>query len=359
MKVLAVTGPSGGHIFPALSFLDALKDKDKKIDMLLAVPSMSVKNQIPLDAYKVKYLSFSPIKFSLDFANLIAISRFLKGTWESLFLLIEFRPDIVVGFGTIDCLPMLLLAWMMRVKTLIHEQNLLPGRANRVLARFTDRIAVSFEQTKEHLKAHREKIILTGNPLRKELTRIDKFKALSFFGFKEDKLTVLIMGGSQGSHHINETFLKTLSSLPDRFRLQVIHITGSKDYGLISDGYRDLNVNAKVFGFLNAMQYAYNACDLVVSRAGATSVTEIMFFSLPAILIPYPYAYRHQLNNARVLEKMGAAIIINDDDLDSDLLAKNIESLIQRPDKLKDMRSYYNGVLNLSAAELLVKEAMS
>jgi UDP-N-acetylglucosamine--N-acetylmuramyl-(pentapeptide) pyrophosphoryl-undecaprenol N-acetylglucosamine transferase len=359
MRILVVTGSSGGHIFPALSFLDTLKDRHKNIDTILAVPSRSIKNQIPLDTYKVKYLSFSPIEFSLNFGNLIAISRFLKGSLESLFLLLEFRPDIVVGFGTIDCVPLLLLAWIMRVKTLIHEQNVLPGRANRLLARFTDRIAVSFEETSKYLKDYTKKLILTGNPIRQELERIDKFKALSFFGFKEDKLTVLVMGGSQGSHRINERFLEAISMLPDRFRLQIIHITGIKDYASIKDRYRNLNVNAKVFSFLNAMQYAYSACDLVVSRAGATSITEIIFFNLPAILIPYPYAYKHQLNNARVLERRGCAFIINDEELDKNILMERIELLMDNPKELKDMRYSYAPFLIHNASDLLVNEVIS
>lgn len=359
MKVLVVAGSSGGHIFPALSFLDTLKDKYKKTDALLAVAKRARKSRIPLDNYKVKYLSFSPLEFSFNFKNIVAILEFFRGSLESIFIMLEFRPDIVVGFGTIDCVPLLLLAWVMRLKTLIHEQNVSPGRANRLLARFADRIAVSFEETQEYLKDYRRKIILTGNPIREELKKIDRLEALNFFGFKEDKLTILVMGGSHGSHRINAGFLKAVSMLSDASRLQVIHISGIEDYESVKDGYKNLNVNSGVFVFLNAMQYAYSACDLVVSRAGATSITEIMFFGLPAILIPYPYAYRHQLNNARALEKTGAAIIINDDDLDSDLLAKNIGSLMQRPDKLRDMRSCYNGVLNLCAAELLVKEAMS
>lgn len=359
MKILVVTGTSGGHVFPALSFLDTLKDKYKRIDTLLVVTKRVRKSWIPLDNYKVRYLSFSPIEFSFNFRNIVAILRFFKGSLESIFIMLEFRPDIVVGFGTIDCVPLLLLAWVMRLKTLIHEQNVSPGRANRLLARFADKIAISFDQTQEYLKDYRKKIILTGNPIRKELKKIDRRQALNFFGFKEDKLTILVMGGSHGSHRINAGFLKAVSLLSDTHKLQSIHITGIKDYELIKDGYKNLNVNSGVFIFLNAMQYAYSACDLVVSRAGATSITEIMFFGLPAILIPYPYAYKHQLNNARALEKMGAAIIINDNDLDSDLLGKNIESLIERPDKLKDMRSCYNGVLKLCAAELLVKEAIS
>lgn len=359
MKVLVVAGASGGHIFPALSFLDTLKDKHKEVDTLLVVPKRTKISPIALDSYKVKYLSFYAIGFSFNFRNLIAILKFFKGSLESAFIILGFRPDIAVGFGTIDCVPLLLLAWIFRVKTLVHEQNVLPGRANRLLARFTDRIAISFEQTQEYLKDYRKKIVLTGNPIRQKLKRIDKFKALSFFEFNEDKLTILVMGGSLGSQRINAGFLKAISKLCDTVKLQVIHITGIKDYELIKDRYKNLNVNSRLFGFLNAMQYAYSACDLVVSRAGATSITEIMFFGLPAILIPYPYAYRHQLNNAKMLERKGCAVIIKDEELDKDILRDRIKLLMDNPEKLKDMQFGYTPLPMQNASELLVNEVIS
>ncbi len=359
MRVLVVTGASGGHIFPALSFLDTLKDKHKETDTLLVLPKRSRKSLILLDAYKVKYLSISPIEFSFNLRNLIAVLTFFKGSLESIFIMFEFRPDIVVGFGTIDCLPLLLLAWIFRVKTLIHEQNVLPGRANRLLARFSDRIAISFEETREHLKAHEKKIVLTGNPIRKELERIDRIKALGFFGFKEDKLTILVMGGSLGSQRINGAFLKAVSLLSDTSKLQAIHIAGIKDYELMKARYKNLNIDSRVFGFLNAMQYAYSACDLVVSRAGASSITEIMFFGLPAILIPYPYAYKHQLNNAKVLERKGCAFIIKDEELDENILGDRIELLMNKQGKLKSMRSGYPPELTCNASDLLVNEVIS
>lgn len=359
MRVLVVTGASGGHIFPALSFLDTLKDKHENIDTLLVVPKRAREVRIPLDSYIVKYISISPVKLSFNFRNFVAILRLFKGSLESIFIMFGYRPDIVVGFGAIDCVPLLLLAWIFRVKTIIHEQNVLPGRANRLLARFTDRIAISFEETKEYFSDFKKKIVLTGNPLRRELKMIDKVNALSFFGLKEDKLTILVMGGSQGSQRINAGFLKAISVLRDTSKLQAIHITGIKDYELIKDGYKDLNVDSRVFGFLNAMQYAYSACDLVISRAGATSIAEIIFFGLPAILIPYPYAYKHQLNNARALERKGCAFIIKDEELDKNILMDRIELLMDNPEKLKSMHSSDTHMLIQNASEILVKEAIS
>jgi len=359
VKILAITGSSGGHIFPALGFLDTLNNKHKDIDILLVLPKKSITNQIGSSKNKPKYISISSVRLSLDFKNFTAILMFFKGSLESMFILLTFRPDIVVGFGSLVCIPMVLFAWLFRMKTLIHEQNVIPGRANRFLAKFTDKIAVSFAETRDYFKDYRKKIVLTGNPIRKELTRIDKNKALDFFGFNNEKFTILVIGGSQGSHRINFGFLRTISAIADKSNFQVIHLTGSSDYGFLKRSYRDLNINSRLFNFLEPMQYAYSACDLAVSRSGATTIAEIVFFGLAAIIIPYPFAYSHQIANAKVLETIGSGIIIHDNELDSDILRNNLENFINNPERIKAMRSNYSNISRLNANDLLAEAVLS
>jgi UDP-N-acetylglucosamine--N-acetylmuramyl-(pentapeptide) pyrophosphoryl-undecaprenol N-acetylglucosamine transferase len=358
-RVLVVTGSSGGHIFPALSFLDTLKEKQKNSDVLLVIPSGSIKAGILTDSCRIEYISISPIKLSLEFRNLAAIFGFLKGSLESFILLLKFRPEIVVGFGSLNCIPLVLLARLFRIKTLIHEQNVITGRANRLLARFSDRIAVSFPETRDYLKVNPKRIVLTGNPIRRGLKRIDKGIALSFFGFDAGKLTVLVAGGSQGSHRINMSFLKAVSMIGGACRMQVIHLTGVNDYDILNKSYGGINTKAKLFTFLKEMQYAYSAADLVISRAGATTVSELISFRLPAIIVPYQFAYKHQLSNAQVLERMGTAIIINDNELDAGILRRTLLDFMNNPRKIDLMRSRYDGVLVPDANTLLVDAAIS
>jgi len=359
MKVLAVTGLSGGHIFPALGFLDTLSNKYKDIDILLVLPKKSITHQVKSLKYKLNYISISSIKLSFGLRNFRAILRFFQGSWESIIILLTFRPDVVVGFGSLFCIPMILFAWLFRMKTLIHEQNVIPGRANRFLAKFTDRIAVSFRQTCDYFKDYKRKVVITGNPIRKELKKIDKHEALDFFGFTSDKFTILVMGGSLGSHRINSGFLRAVSVIPDKSRFQVVHLTGLADYDLLENSYGDLNINSRLFNFLGPMQYAYSVCDLVVSRTGATTIAEIILFGLAAILIPYPFAYRHQIANAKVLQTIGSGIIIQDSELDSDILRENIENLINNPERIKAMRSSYDNIPRLNANDLLAEAALS
>lgn len=359
MKILAITGASGGHIFPALGFLETLKNKHRNLDVLLVLPRKGITNQIRNIDCRVNYVSFSSIKLRFDFKNLVSILRFVKGSWESVFILAQFRPDIVVGFGSLVCVPMILFAWLFRIKTLIHEQNVIPGRANRFLVKFTDKIAVSFSETCDYLRDYKRKIVLVGNPIRGGLRPVDRNKALDLFGLKSNKFTIMVMGGSQASHRVNLGFLKAVSAIPDKSGLQVIHLAGAKDVDLLRKKYQDMNIDSRLFNFLETMQYAYSACDLVISRAGATSIAEIIFFRLPAIIIPYPFAYRHQMANAKVLESLGSGIIIQDKDLDGDILQKNIENLIKNNDRIEAMRSCYDNVPRVDTNDLLADAALS
>lgn len=344
MRILVVTGSSGGHIFPAVSLLESLRESDSSIELCLALPEKSVRNKIVPAWCRVEYL---------------ALSKPFRGLLASGLLLFKFRPKIVVGFGTVNSFWIVLLAPFFGARALIHEQNVIPGRANRVLAYFAQKIAVSFPETEPYLKRREKKIVLTGNPLRRQLKKIDKAKAQEFFGLSSGRFTVLVMGGSQGSRSINRYFLEALSRAPFKGPWQVIHIAGLKDYNLLYDNYKRLGVEFKLFPFLNEMEYAYSASDLVFSRAGATTIAELMFFKLAAVLIPYPFAYAHQFKNARVLERLGCAFVIDEGELSGEKLIGVFRELSGSADKLELMRSAYNKRPFFEADKLLREAVLS
>jgi UDP-N-acetylglucosamine--N-acetylmuramyl-(pentapeptide) pyrophosphoryl-undecaprenol N-acetylglucosamine transferase len=361
MRILAVSGASGGDIFPALSFLEALKRKYSDSQNLLVIPKRYVKIQSICQDYSVKFISICPIGFSLTRSNLAALLNFLRGSLESLGLLVDFKPDVVIGFGGLETVPVVLFAWIFRIKTLIHEQNVLPGKANRFLAKFCDKVAVSFAETKKLLNISKNRIILTGNPVIQRMRPVAKKQALDFFGFTENKLTILVIGGSQGSHSINLAFLETVFEMSANYKLQVIHITGAKDFEFLTGKYKELSlsVNIKVFSFLNEMHYAYSASDIVVTRAGATTIAELMFFKMPSVIIPYPFAYNHQRENARVLEKSGVAVVIEDNEKTGARLRGILDDFIKQPQKIKAMGyNFNNSSLNYQAADFLVDIAL-
>jgi UDP-N-acetylglucosamine--N-acetylmuramyl-(pentapeptide) pyrophosphoryl-undecaprenol N-acetylglucosamine transferase len=228
-----------------------------------------------------------------------------------------------------------------------------------VLAKLVDRVAISFAETKDYLGISHERITLTGNPIRKELRIINKEEARKFFGLDKDRFTVLVMGGSQGSQHVNSGALRVFSAFDYMRQLQVIHLAGAKEKLLIENRYNSLGVNARVFTFLSEMEFAYSAADMAVTRAGATTVTELIFFRLPAILVPYPYAYQHQAANARVLEKKGCALIIKDEELEGDVLGLALNSVINNSGLLHSMRQQFYQFPQNDAASLLAKEVVA
>lgn len=359
IKILVTAGSSGGHIFPALAFLDTLKARYKDADIFFLLPERSKIEKIENADYKIKYIPLPSFNFDIKLKNIRSILDLFRGYWGSLLILLKFQPDMVIGFGSLASVPAILFAWLLRIRTLIHEQNVVPGRANRLLALFTDKVAVSFAQTQDYFDNCKNKVVLTGNPLRKNLVRLDKFEALDFFGFERDKLTMLVTGGSQGSQRINAGFLNSICALKNKSDLQIIHLSGRKDYGLLKQRYESMGIKFALFSFLDSMQYAYSACDIILSRAGATSVAEIMFFELPAIFVPYPYAYRHQYKNAETLREAGCAIILEDEELNSGILKEKLDFLLKRRNDLENMRAGYSKFAKLNSADLLVDEAMS
>lgn len=357
MRILAAAGASGGHIFPALGFLESLQDSGEDIQTLLILPERS-RVEIPA-GYPLRRIPVSPVKLNLGLGVIPALFNFFKASLQTFGIIAGFKPELVVGFGSLASVPAVLLAWLFRIKTVIHEQNVIPGRANRFLAYFSDRIAVSFPGTRDYLHRQANKVILSGNPLRKSMARLDKEKALDFFGFKKDKFTVLVMGGSQASHKINLAFPEAVRALKDSSLLQVIHLAGEADLAMLEAKYQPLKIKVKLFGFLKEMQYAYSAADLVISRAGATSIAEIISFKIPAVLIPYPFAYKHQTANAQVLSREGAASLIEDSALDKQGLKDILEEYLDNPEKINFRRLAYDKFPQLKAGAALAESALS
>ncbi len=358
MKVLAVAGSSGGHIFPALALLDYLKKNYPQVDARLVLPKTNIKKDIEDSEFKLSYIDPGFFEKKISRKSFLGALKFLKGCWQSLIIILRFEPDVVVGFGSIVSIPLIMFGWLMRLKVVLHEQNVIPGQANRFLSSFCSQVAVSFSQTKEYFRNCPEKIVITGNPLRGNLTRVDKAKCGAFLGLDENKFTILAMGGSQGSLRVNQGFLKALADLPGKENVQVIHLSGPADKNKLEDEYSALGVKARVFPFLNKMEYAFSLADLAVCRAGATSIQELIHYRLPAVLLPYPFAYQHQTANAEVLQDMGAGIILEDKELDSGKLSNILESLVNHRENIEKMRLAYDSFESGSADRLLAELVM-
>lgn len=352
-RVLVACGGTAGHFLPALSFLDALSKKAPALDIRVVLTKRKIEEDAYFQGYSVSRVSLVPVK------DLSSVFKLLLGVIQSLFILYKYNPDVVMGFGGYASFPLVLFASLSGKKTVIHEQNVRMGISNRLLAIFADKIAVSFTETKKFLSSLNSKVVLTGNPVRRDLKKIDKDKALEFFKLSPGLFTILVMGGSQGSHKINTEFSAVALNMISQESVQAIHLSGHKDYNELKDKYSALNERIRLFDFLKDMSFAYSAADLVISRSGAGAILEIIYFGLPSVIVPYPYAGAHQKENAKVLKDLQSCIIIEEKDFTAKQVTQTIEELLSEPKKLELMRSGLRDSAKINGAENLAQVVIS
>jgi UDP-N-acetylglucosamine--N-acetylmuramyl-(pentapeptide) pyrophosphoryl-undecaprenol N-acetylglucosamine transferase len=340
VKILIACGGSGGHIFPAVALAEEIKAKDESAQILFVGSDKALDRRIfEKEGLKYRLLSANKLPYRASFEAIFFLLKLSIDVFRSLIILMKHRSDAVVGFGGYVSAPVIAAAYILGLPRMIHEQNVVPGRANAMLLRFVDRIAISFEETKKYLGLYAKKAIFTGNPIRESLLKDDKTGSIKKMGLDPKKFTILVIGGSQGAHNLNKAFLKALSKMDKEIRqsLQIIHLTGVTDYGWANAAYKELFVEHRVHSFLDRIEEAYSASDLIVTRSGASAIFEIAYFGRPMILIPYPFALSHQSENARIFSAGGAAIEIDEKDLSGDLMKERIEELLKDRGKLSEM----------------------
>lgn len=274
----------------------------------------------------------------------------LKGYGEAKRIIKEFKPDVVIGTGGYICGATISAAHSLGIPTLLHESNAFPGKAVKMLAKKTDTILVSFEDAKDRIK-NAKNIVFTGTPVKitkKNYGINEKLKIIKEIGLNETKPIVLIFGGSQGAQKINEAILGILENKLNK-KYQIIWATGPKQYDIIKESLQDKNINinnienAKIVPYIYNMEEIMNISNLIVARSGAMTITEISNLGKPSILIPLPnVSGNHQLYNAKVLENVGAAKIILNDELDGNKLNEQIEKVVL--DKNKEMQMSENSL---------------
>ena len=354
-KVLIASGASAGHLYPALALADNLKHKQPSWEIaFVTCRRLSLENSIESSGYNFFIISICP--FSFDCRKfLISLYRFIKSFWETFLIIEKFRPDVVIGFGSYVSFPVILESALFKKPTFIHEQNVSLGLSNRALSLFVDKVAVSFKDA----PLDSRKFVFTGNPLRKELVKKDKEESRAFFGLDE-KFTILVLGGSQGSERINTEFKQTVDILSAKRRdFQFIHLCGKKDYSSLKKDYSCIKIRYCLFDFLTRMDFAYSLADLVICRAGAGSITELAFFRKAAILIPYPYAGSHQLENANALKMKEAAVCLEEKELGGFRLAEFILRLMDSAGARAELEKRVAEFVNPEAGERLAELALS
>ena len=343
MKVALAGGGTGGHVFPAVAIAEELRKRDPSLQLMYLGNSGSVEERIASE----KMIPFRPIivKGMADkSAPRKAYSLFTAGVGllQSLTILFRFRPQALIGTGGYVSLPPVLAARILGIPTLIHEQNCVPGRANLSGARFADVVVVNFERCGRFFGT--KEVHVAGNPIRSDflpdrLEEMDPAESRRSLGLSPNKFTVFLLGGSRGAHSLNMAMIDALPHL-DPQHFQFVCMTGKEDYRKVRDEFKRAGVTSAVFQFVDDMVAAYTAADLVVSRAGASTLAEICAVGLPAVLVPYPHcADRHQELNAGALVEAGAAEMILNGRLGGDMLAERIRRLSDDDISLSRMRT--------------------
>jgi len=334
MKILIASGGSGGHVFPAVSLANELKTKGHDIVFVASRRKLD-RNILKNENYTKAFLSANPMPYKLGFRSVVFISKLILDAICALFILLRHRPRVAVGFGGYTGGAILLLASITGVKTIIHEQNLVPGRTNRMLDRFASGVAISFRDTKKYFK--NRNIKFTGNPLRRESLEFAGKDAFHNLKLNEGTFTILVMGGSQGAKTLNDLVSQSVSMLPEdiKKKSQMLHIAGPQKASFLEESYRKNRVHGKVFDFIQKINEAYSVCDLAISRAGAAAIFELAAFKKAMILIPYPYSKNNQRFNAEFFAENGAAIYKKESDTTAEELKNVIEELVNDVDKRK------------------------
>jgi UDP-N-acetylglucosamine--N-acetylmuramyl-(pentapeptide) pyrophosphoryl-undecaprenol N-acetylglucosamine transferase len=325
LNLLIAGGGTGGHLFPGIAIAKALMAKNPKNRVLfVGTDKPFEKNALSNAGFDHEAITAEGVKGRGFWQQITALRKIPTGIAQSLVIIHKFKPDIALGVGGYSSGPVLMAAWLMNVPLVLQEQNILPGITNRILAFFSQRIYLSYEHSRRCFNGFfQRKLRDMGNPVREDVLKKCNMQHTTC---KTDSFTVLILGGSQGAHAINLAVIKAIEHIREKEKFFFIHQTGAPDEAMVKDAYDRHGMNCMVSAFFEDMGKQYHEADMIICRAGATTVAEITAIGKLAILIPYPFAAdNHQVLNAKMLADRRAAEMILEKDLNAQLLVQKIE----------------------------------
>ena len=348
MRLLICAGGTGGGVYPALTVSEILNHKGHTLLWVGSEGGMEKElvERAGLPFQAIPAAGVHGVSLKKLPGNL---SQLWKGYHRSKQILKEFDPDVLLFTGGYVAIPMALAG--KKRQSLLYVPDIEPGLALKVLARYSDRIAITSEESRKFFK-HPEKLTVSGYPIREELKKWNKVDGLAYFKFDPNLKTVLFMGGSSGARSINNAVVKIAGKLIERY--QVIHLTGHLDWDSLRHQTDELGPRYQAFPYLHEMGAALAAADLVVSRAGASVLGEYAHFGLPAILVPYPYAWQYQKVNADYLVERGAAVLLEDEKLEKELYS-TVTTLLEDPKRLAQMSQAMAALAQPAAAEKIAE----
>ncbi len=338
MKVIIAAAQTGGHINPGIAIANKIKKENKRAKIMFIGTTRGLENDlVPRAGYELKTIEAYGINRKISAQNIKNMFKTLKGLKEAKKIVKEFNPDIVVGTGGFICGPVLMAAKKYKIPTVLHESNAFPGVAVKLLSKKVDTILLGFEDAKTRLPKAKN-VVVTGTPTKikkASLTEEQKEKMTKELGLDKNLPIVLVFGGSQGAQSINSTLIETIKSKANT-NYQIVWASGPKQYNVIKDNLKEAKINidkiknVKIIPYIYNMEEMMNLADIIISRSGAMTITEVAVTGKPAIFIPFPFATEnHQEYNARVLVNENAAKIILDKDLNLEILSNTLNEMLK------------------------------
>lgn len=347
MKLLIAAGGTGGHIFPGLAVAEAFIASNPGNDVLfVGTPYGLERKIIPAYGFRLLEIEARPFAGQSLLQKLATILRLIQGIARSVGIMRREKPGAVIGMGGFTSVPVMLAAYLLRLPCFLHEQNAFPGLATRLLSRLSRATFISFSATRNYLKGNLQH---TGNPVRKKLLAPQAVK-------KGDEFTIFVFGGSRGARSINEAVLLLLPYLESYKNTVMYHQTGTDDYEKVRAGYARVHFPYEVFPFTDSMEKYYSLADVVISRAGASTIFELAYFKKAAILVPYPFAAgAHQWKNAAHVEQVGGAYVIANEELSGERLHSVLKELHENREAREKMARNIASIYVENSSESIVK----
>lgn len=351
MKIIIACGGTGGHLFPGVAVAQELKSRGYEVKLLISQKKVDARA-----SEKYKNLDFDTVPAVAKPRTLsLQMIPFMWKMWKTIGqckrMHKEFGTDAVIGMGGFTSLAPVLAGHKLGAKAYVHDSNALPGKANRLTSRWCDKVFVGFEAARKYFPNN--EVVLTGTPVRDEIRNLpSRVEAAQKLGLDPDLQTVLVMGGSQGARHVNDLIVGASKAMP---AVQFLQITGNGDYERVKEELGETK-NHKLLAFCDDMAAAYAVSDLAVMRSGASSLTELSYLGRASILIPYPTAADdHQTLNAEVFEKVGAALLRKESDIDAGSLVADLTAILEDAERLESMAAAAEGISVKDAAERICK----
>ncbi|MGI6258047.1 MAG: undecaprenyldiphospho-muramoylpentapeptide beta-N-acetylglucosaminyltransferase [Anaerovoracaceae bacterium] len=358
MKVIMTGGGTGGHIYPAIAIADKILEKTSGSEILFVGTRKGLESKlVPRHGYNIEYITVSGMNRKNLLKNIKVFSDYNKGKKQAEAIINEFAPDIVIGTGGYVSGPVLKVASKMGIPCYLQEQNAIPGLTNKMLEKNVDNIFLGFEEAEKYFKS-KEKCIVTGNPVRPEFFHSDKEKAREELEIKNDDFMLLAFGGSQGAGRLNKAMIDVIRKYNGVEGVQVYFATGKSYHLPVMTELEELEIalkdNIHVMEYIDEMHRYLAAADLVVSRSGALTVSEIALCEKPSILIPSPnVAGDHQTFNARAISDKGGAVLLKERELAEDVLFDEVERLRNNPKLMEGMSLQAGRCAPVDAADII------